>query len=140
MEPDSDEDAGYGDLYSDTDSENEEEESGADCGCDGRGGTDNTREQEVAVSGQCQDSADKIHIHAMSITCPQAWTLLPGCWLAPARWLTSCCAGGCGGGWRGRRPGTGGWCSARWWRPASDAESRIHQAASNPHLLLSAVL
>ena len=54
VEPDSDEDAGYdGDLYC-TDSEaeeEEEEESWADCGFDGRGGTDNTREQEVAVSG-----------------------------------------------------------------------------------------
>ena len=55
VEPDSDEDAGYdGDLYSDTDSEaadTVEEERWADCGCDGRGGTDSTREQEVAVSG-----------------------------------------------------------------------------------------
>ena len=51
VEPDSDEDAGYDDLYS-TDSEaGEEEERWADCGCEGRGGTDSTREQEVAVSG-----------------------------------------------------------------------------------------
>ena len=54
VEPDSDEDAGYeGDLYC-TDSEagdTVEEERWTDCGCDGRGGTDNTREQEVAVSG-----------------------------------------------------------------------------------------
>ena len=52
VEPDSDED--YGDLYCDTDSEEGDidtvEESWADCS-DGTGGTDITREQEVAVSG-----------------------------------------------------------------------------------------
>ena len=85
MEPDSDEDAGYGDLYSDTDSENEEEESGADCGCDGRGGTDNTREQEVAVSGQCQDSAHNMQCPSLVLRpgpCrPAGWPRLGG---APA--------------------------------------------------------
>ena len=86
MEPDSDEDGGYGDLYSDTDSENEEEESGADCGCDGRGGTDNTREQEVAVSGQCQDSAHNMQCPSLVLRpgpCCQAagWPRLGG---APA--------------------------------------------------------
>ena len=85
MEPDSDEDAGYGDLYSDTDSENEEEESGADCGCDGRGGTDNTREQEVAVSGQCQDSAHNMQCPLLVLRpgpCrPAGWPRLGG---APA--------------------------------------------------------
>ena len=74
VEPDSDEDAGYdGDLYSDTDSEAadtvEEEESWTDCGCHGRGGTDNTREQEVAVSGIYHDSAHKLHFNA-STQCP----------------------------------------------------------------------
>ena len=85
MEPDSDEDGGYGDLYSDTDSENEEEESGADCGCDGRGGTDNTREQEVAVSGQCQDSPHNMQCPSLVLRpgpCrPAGWPRLGG---APA--------------------------------------------------------
>ena len=53
VEPDSDEDAGYDDLYS-TDNEaaeEEEEESGTDCGCDGREVVDNSQEYDVAVSG-----------------------------------------------------------------------------------------
>ena len=136
MEPDSDEDAGYGDLYSDTDSENGEEESGADCGCDGRGGTDNTREQEVAVSGQCQDSAHNMQCPSLVLRpgpCrPAGWPRLCG---APAAARAAAGEDGEDGGRgqeAGAQPDGGG-------QPLMQRGGYIRLQVT-PHLLLSAVL